>query len=341
MTNYDDNYSGKFLIGQNFSNRVLIGINFSNSDCTNVDFSGSDLSFANFNNTKLYSANFSNAILYVSNFEDCDLTRANFSGAFIYGTNFVGSVNITFCKFDRLQLEDKRRESVVNVDSNSEINYKEIKNGESTERVSGSKRSPNDVNYYEKYRSKFSCIVGNKKFYMRFREYDDYEKEMQFSQIYNRLKRIYKENHLSSQAGDCYFLEKHWQRRSWFITGTEEKFSVKSNLSRFLTRSFAWLNELICGYGEKPFRVILAMIFGVAIFTMFYYFGSFSELKADISDHDKVLNSLSHSLCIMLSIDSYLTPIGANLYLTILQAIYGLFLITLLTAILVRKIIRD
>lgn len=330
----EHNYSNQLLSDRDFSNRILIGVDFSNSICVNCNFSGSDLSFANFKNTNLYRANFSNAILYVTRFEDSDLTRSNFDNAFIYGAKFVGNVNITYCSFENLQLEDERRESAIVADK---TNYREITAFEPTVKVYGSKQQPNDVTYKEIYGTKFFCNNA----YMEFRKYKPYEREMQFSQIYNRLKRIYKENNFSSEAGDFYFLEKYWQTRSWFITGTKEDFAFSSVFFRVINTLFARLNELICGYGEKPLRVVGGMIFGTLAFTFSFYLGAFKEDTSFTNSSERFLGALYHSLCTILMIDSSLNPLGISKIFTILETIYGLMLITLLTAILIRKMIRD
>ena len=328
------NYSGQVLSGQDFSNRVLIGVDFSNCTCDDCDFSGSDLSFADFTNTSLYRSNFSNSILYVTYFRDADLTRANFDNSFIYGAKFIGNVNVTYCSFKGLRLENERRLTVTPSDKTA---FQEVKELESTVKIYGAKHQSNDSTYREKYGSKFFCNGA----YMEFHGYKPYEREMQFSQIYNRLKRVYRENNFSSEAGQFYFLEKYWRTRSWFTTGTKEDFAFGAVFFRVANTVFARLNEFVCGYGEKPLRVIWGMVIGTFIFTTLFYLGSFKEVTATTSSWDKLIESFYHSICVILMIDSTLTPIGLNRVLTIIETVYGLIMITLFTSILIRKMIRD
>jgi hypothetical protein len=333
---FENRYAGKNLSGQSFSKKILIGADFSNSFCAGCDFSGADLSFANFQGANLYRADFLGAVLYVTHFTDCDLTRANFNEAFIYGAKFSGDVNITYCTFSNMRLEDERRVTALSPTDPSV--YRKLQSAGSTGVAKGAKVDPQDVTFRELYGARFVCAD----YYIEFTKYKPYEKQMELSQIYNRLKRIYKENHFAAEAGEFYYWEKYWQTRSWFTEGTKEDFAFGVVLKRILRTVFAALNESVAGYGEKPFRVVNWMIIGVFAFSALFYLGPFVEsTTVGVTSVEKFLMALYHTVCSMLTIDSQLSPIGISRVLTVLAALYGLIMITLLTAIIIRKLIRD
>jgi hypothetical protein len=329
-----NDFSGQNLAGRDFSNMVLIGANFSNSNCSNCDFSGSDLSFANFDKANLYRSVFSRAIVYVTYFVECDLTRANFDRAFIYGVKFAGNVNVTYTNFSNLQLESFRRCTVFPKDKTE---YSEVLFGKSTadNTVSFSK----DYSYKKIYGSKFTCG----EYYMEFRDYKKYEREMQLSQIYNRLKRIFKENDFFNEAGQFYYHEKYWQTRSWYAQETEEDFTFQLSLKRIAQTVVSRINETIIGYGERPSRVIWWIVGGILAFAGAYYAGSFLGFcKATQSAIYRFGMSLYFSVCSLTSLGSNdLTPVGFGKSLTALESVYGAIMITLLGATIIRKLIRD
>lgn len=329
-------FSGRDLSGRDFSNKVLIGVDFSNSNCSGCDFSYSDLSFANFKGANLYRASFVNSILYVTYFVDCDLTRANCDSAYIYGVKFVGMVNITYCDFSNLSLESERR---VTAFPQGNSNYQEIQLFDSITGMQGFGNSLRHTALKDHYGPKFTCNSH----YMEFVKYRPYEKEMQLSQIHNRLKRIFKENNFYTEAGNFYYLEKYWETKSWFTQGTKEDFHFKRTLVRVFKTLFAKLNQIICGYGERPTRVLFWILIGLISFSIPYYFGPFEEIPSSkVNVVTKIGLALYHSICSFTTLGSQnLTPLGINAALTAIESFFGVVMITLLTATIIRKLIRD
>lgn len=329
-------FSGKDLTGFDFSNKVLIGADFSNCDCSGCDFSGSDLSFANFKGANLYRADFSKAVLYVTYFIDCDLTRADFNNSYLYGVKFVGNVNTTYCNFSDIKLEVDRRNTAFPKDL---LKYQEIQFSDNIMDDSSLMKTQQGISYRNLYGTKFYCGTH----YMEFQDYKAYEKEMQLSQVYNRLKRIYKENNFHTEAGEFYYLEKFWQTRSWFSTGTKEDFHFRKSLSRILKTFFSKTNEVVCGYGERPLRVSFWIIIGILLFSIAYYFGSFNEIECcDGSLISQIGNTLYYSICTLTTLGHpNLTPTGFNKTLTAIESLFGITMIALFTATIIRKLIRD
>lgn len=330
------NFAGQDLTGRDFSNKILIGADFSGSDCTSCNFSNSDLSYANFKNSNLYRANFSQSILFVTRFEDCTLTRANFRKAFIYGIEFVGNVNVTYCDFSEPQLEITRRSSVFPADKSI---YREI---DIDFRVSHQFASTTEKVGFD-FKSLFGSKIKCNGHCVEFNDYKPFEKEMQYSQIYNRLKRIHKENYFYNEAGNFYFLERQWERKSWFTRGTEESFSIKGILVRTSKTFFAWLIEIFTGYGERPLSLILWVLFGVFAFAGIYYN---CELQySDMENADwvtKAYISTYYSICTLTGLGaSDITAIGVAKFFTAAESLFGIIIFALFTATIIRKMIRD
>jgi len=193
------NFSGKDFSGKDFSNMVLIGADFSGSKCDKCNFSGADLSFAIFKETDLYEAKFEEAVMYVTHFENCNLTRANFDKAFMYGIKFLPYINITYCSFKKIQLEERRRKgkNLNSVKEEDREKYKVIKLGTSMTEI-----GVLSLNKLDSF-----CCNG---YCFDIYNYVKDEKELHWSQIFNRLKRIFKENYFEREAAEFYLQERYW-----------------------------------------------------------------------------------------------------------------------------------
>lgn len=314
-------FKGKNISKKNLSHKILIGMNFSETICECVDFRFSDLSFATFKGTNLYHADFEGAILYCTVFEDCNLTRANFNRSYIYGVKFKSYVNVTYCTFKDIKTEDKRR-----------IGYNENLNNHYYKKLScGGFLNAHELGDY------FSCNG----IYLHLVQREKYDKEREMSQIYNRLKRIYKENFFNKEAANCYYLERYWHRKSFCKQDLSGQI-INNRFSRFHHTICAYLAESICGYGERPLRVILWILFGWIIFALYFMFG-FYETPSTISNDiiHRVQQSLYISLCNMISVSCNIQLTKGSLLLTLMENVYGIVFFAIFTATLIRKMIRD
>ena len=171
--------------------------------------------------------------------------------AYIYGFQATGFSNITFAKFDGFKIENYRRYSEKILDSESNKNYSL---GEKLE--CKTKELCEETYSAGGYKFKFSRI-------------DTEEEHMQRSQIYNRLKRLYRKNAYGNDALHCSYKEKYHLRKSHhkYDTFTGEK--VTDSLSLVVKTIWSYFSEKIAGYGIKPFRIINNMVLLILAFTIF------------------------------------------------------------------------
>ena len=193
-----DAFRGKVFYAVDFSGRCLVGADFSNSICKDCDFSDSDLSQADFRGADLYRCNFSRAVLYAVQFDEANLTRARFSEAFTYGWLMNTSANVTYADLLNFAVE-KRRRSVSFVENFSD-NVRNFAFGDAI-----------DSTYALCERT---YRVGQYRF--TFEDLDEQEAALQKSQVYNRLKRLYRENQNGEAALHCLYLEKYFLTRSYY-----------------------------------------------------------------------------------------------------------------------------
>ena len=314
-------YSNKKTFGGDYSGKFLIGFDFSNSSLEYADFSNSDLSFAVFRRTDLYHANFEGAVLYCTVFEECNLTRAEFKSCYIYGVKFVSFVNVTYCDVDNVKTESLRR-----------IGYKCNPDGDKYIKIKlGSKII--DKNRYKN----FVCNG----YYIQFKEREPYDKERELSQIYNRLKRIYKENYFISEAADYYYLERYWHRRSLCKQSFSGK-EVGNKYKRFILTLWAYIIEITCGYGEKPFNVLKCICSIIIVYGLAYMYGEYENINFELFDFRERLEfGITYSVCNIISYNYNIQPKGLTLILSISEYILGIIFFALFTATLIRSMIRE
>lgn len=237
-------FAGKQFIGVDFSHRSLVGADFSNSVCEDCDFSGSDLSFANFTNANLYRCNLNGAVLYQTTFANTNLTRATFIGAYPYGWQPDSSTNITYTRALEFEIEQRRRSSVI-VDADTPDDVRRIEFGSVIE--DSSKLCEED------YR------VGIYQF--TFSECDRRERAMQRSQVFNRLKRMYRENHNGELALHCLYLERFYLTRSFYRYSPLAKGELRRGRLRAAAKTAAaFAAEVVSGYGLRPLRVLRSLL---------------------------------------------------------------------------------
>lgn len=309
-----------YIIGKSFKDSLLIGCDFSDCDCQNCDFSNCDLSFASFKDCNLYNCNFENSILYCTVFDTVNLTRSKFDKSYIYGVKFLSFVNITYATFCDLQIEPLRR---IGTRYNPQC-HKEFQ-------LIGLNQSPSSLIKTDNA----SYVING--YYIRFQKRDKYDTAREFSQLYNRLKRIHKENFFLNEAAHYYYLERLWYRKSFCkqdLTGN----IITSRVKRIKNTLIAYLYEKICGYGEKPlnaifvaiilwiiFAIIYKLIFAIKYFNDNYSIGDSLKLSALSLFSNQNLGNYDYIICI----------------LSLLETFLGIIIFAIFTASIIRKIIRD
>lgn len=251
-----DHFKGNSFNKEDFTNRSLVGFDFSGSILHRCDFSGSDLSHTNFTGADLYRSKFCKAILYTTYFNNTNLTRVDLRNAYIYGFQATGFSNITFAKFDDFKIESYRR------GSEKILHFESTKNYSFGEKLECKTKKLCETTY----------CAGGYKFKFSSSKIDTEEEHMQKSQIYNRLKRLYRKNAYGNYALHCSYKEKYHLRKSHhkYDAFTGEK--VTDSIGLVIKTIWSYLSEKIAGYGIKPFKIISNMMFLILMFTIFSFF---------------------------------------------------------------------
>jgi len=252
------------LTGENFSRRSLVGIDFSGSILHSCNFAQSDLSHANFHDADLYRSTFEGSVLYVTQFSRCNLTRCSFANSYLYGFQLAEPSNVTYTKFTKLQLEGQHRSSHM---SSSAEGLPEFRPGQEIADVRDLCRS----SYYANG-LKFS-----------FRPFRPRENEMQQSQVFNRLRRLYEANGFDEEARHCLYFERYFRTRSRYLFHTfPEELTGKGKRAGRVRRNVAWFSgyffEYLAGYGLRPNVVLrnLLLVYFVYVLTVIVVLSSHS-----------------------------------------------------------------
>jgi pentapeptide repeat protein len=194
---------------------------------------------ADFTDADLYRCDFSRSILYAAGFDNANLTRADFTGSHIYGWLLNGSANVTYTKLLNFSIEDRRRSVVVDADRPAHV--REIKYGGQIDRAADLSAS--------------SYQVGRLRY--TFVDLEPQEAALQRSQIYNRLKRLYRENHNGEAALHCLYYERYYQTRSYYRNSPLTGGKFRENLFKTLGKTAGgYLVEFVSGYGVRPLRIL-------------------------------------------------------------------------------------
>lgn len=227
------------FIGYDFSHRSLVGADFSGCVLKDCDFSGSDLSMAKFANADLYRVDFQGAMLYSTDFDGANLTRANFDGAFTYGWLLNSTANVAYANLLTFEVERRRRTS--RVEESGVTNAPSVPFGSIIGPTSDLCLADYQVGIYG----------------FTFKACDKQEIALQKSQIFNRMKRLYRENHYGERAIYCRYWERYWLTRSGYranpLAGPTNSMSLAKALR--LT-GWGYFVEGVAGYGLKPMRVM-------------------------------------------------------------------------------------
>ncbi|NBE79611.1 pentapeptide repeat-containing protein [Micromonospora rubida] len=234
-----DQFTGKTLVGLDFSNRCLVGADFSGAVLKDCDFSNSDLSHADFSGADLYRCNLSRSVLYAAELDDANLTRANFSQSYTYGWLLNASANVTYAQLLDFSIEERRRSVTI---SETRPDYVRAV-------AFGQQIGPTGELCQRDYQ------VGNYRY--TFSELEPQEAALQKSQVYNRLKRLYRENQNGEAALHCLYQERYWLTRSYYRLSPLTLGRFRESMVKTAAKTAgAFLAEVVSGYGVRPTRII-------------------------------------------------------------------------------------
>ena len=224
-------------------NAPLKGVNLSKVDLSNlslarVDLSEANLARTNFSGSILFDANLKNAELLGSNLSDCDLTSANFDGSDLTRSSLQGA---------RLWHANLRNATLVEANLsrcdlwNANLFNTRLWRTDLLQAISLSKK-----NFHHRANKFLSTYRLNEKGILSAEE------------AYRDLKSYFLANGRYDDASWASFKEKTMERLL---------LKKKKNLA-YLPSS---IMNLLCGYGEKPHRIVLSSFFVIMLYTMAYF----------------------------------------------------------------------
>ena len=156
--------------------------------------------------------------------------------------------------------------------------------------------------------------------------------------IYRRLKQIYQKSGDYETAGKFYFQEMECKRKQ---LGYFHKL-----FHNVVYRGF-------CGYGEKPFNVVLISIITIFAFAISYFYSGIEINGAYIIDYNLSLSSFDFSWTndflwsLYTSIITFTTlgygdvhPIGRSRVFASIESLIGIFMTALFIFVFTRKMLR-
>jgi hypothetical protein len=288
--------------GLDLSNRNLNGIDLSPTE----DEPGLALQGINLKNANLEGANLQGAHLWDGNLQGAYLRKANLQGAILWIANLQGAnlgranlqeVHLTKAK---LQGADLRMAKLQGADlrgaylSKAKLYLSEIYRDTKL----------NDVDWGPKY------VIG-----------DEEAGEFNFAEeMYRNLKQWHTESGIYDIAGEFYFREMTVGRKAlkWWPN------PLPRALSKFLS--------ILCGYGEKPFRVVVSaavVVFGMAAI----YSISALSFPSALYYSAASFTALGYGLWVSVP-EGWVKALGA------IEAIVGVFMMALFLITFVRKMTR-
>lgn len=246
---------------------------------------------------------------------NANLERAHLEKAHLYGAN-LSDANLFNANFKGANLKD----CVLDGADILEIKLDEAK-------ISGIDWGKSDVVRSEREAVQLEKQGKKEKAKEKFREAED---------IYRNIRVRLAAAGSFDDSGDFFYREMVVRRKQ--MTGILKRFSSK-------------IIDLLCGYGEKTFRVISCAA-GIIFFCSFFYFFSgikqHGEIIVAFSQNQTLVENLKeYALSLYFSVVTFTTlgygdiaPVGAVKALAALEAFSGAFMMALFVLVFARKMIR-
>ncbi len=162
------------------------------------------------------------------------------------------------------------------------------------------------------------------------------EKYQEAEEIYRNFRLNFQSNGLFDDASHCLYKEMVMRRKKM------PKYSIKRFLSKLI--------DLLCGYGEKPYRVLASaftLVFTISVLQFFAGLKLKDEiLKIDLEQSFQT-NLYEYFACLYFSVVSFttrgfgdITPYGFSRLFAATEAFIGAFMIALFVLVFVKKMIR-
>lgn len=284
----------------NFNDAKLSKVFFSDSDIRDSIFEGADLQDANFYNVLckrviFEGAGFQRATLEKTNFQEANFNKANLTGAIIASNNIFRETNFEEAIFDDYPDSDAKFTSLTGIDfqttclrgarlaqcdlRDANLNGVDL----SKAKLSGAKLQGTiltgcnlEGTNLEKAEFDAKTNVSN----VLFLNQDNFH-----SGGWKR-KRINEDNLRSAKEGyrilkDYFKDQSKYDDTSW-ASFSEKRIERKLfwNDKKFIRWAISSLLNLLCGYGEKPYRVILSSFVWIFLFSIAYFFTGMPEMNS-------------------------------------------------------------
>ncbi|GKX31904.1 hypothetical protein SH1V18_43840 [Vallitalea longa] len=169
--------------------------------------------------------------------------------------------------------------------------------------------------------------------------YSGVDQIKKISMIYYRLYEICKINNINDLSGDYFYLYKQLERMT-----------IKRKKDKFIS----FVNCIVIGYGEKPFRTLGISAILVIVFASLYlfcglqiegqpvYYGFSSHNCMSIRELVNVFGTYLHFSIVTFTTVGYgnIVPIGLSRLFTSIEMILGVVMIALFTGTLLRKMTK-
>ncbi len=269
------NLEGVNAKSANFQKTYLREASLKGARLQHSDFRKANLCEADLQHTKMRYANLRFARLENANFQGANLRHTNFELAYVKNSNFtkadlkdasMDKAYLRGCNFDKAYMKQINLKRTIlggacfrNANlTNATLKYAEFDN-------------KSDIYNINLFQSKldYSTLKNCRKNLDRVVIQERQGKVSEAKDVYLNLKNYFRNEGLYDISGEYYYREKLMERKLLYK-------------SRNIIDKILWLKSLlysaVCGYGEKPYRVITSSMIIILIFGFIYMF--FSGLES-------------------------------------------------------------
>ena len=304
-----------------------------------VDFENLDLVEANLQRANLEHTNLQEANLRGANLQEANLRHTNLQGAGLWDTN-LQRANLEHTNLQEANLRGANlQEANLRGANLQEANLFKAN-------LQGARLFKVKFDNSSLWEAKLDDIVINEisgdKWKNSLAKLMTYEEA---SQIYRNLKNYFRNEGIYERSGHYYYREKVVQRK---IYRGENKGKYLGSL----------LLELLCGYGEKPGRIIYSALAIIIVAAILYYGvgieayviegSSLQVEKVSYSSQFTVHENLENLvICSYFSVVTFTTlgygdfhPVGVSRTIAMVEAFMGVFMLALFVLTMGRKMMR-
>ncbi|MCJ7570851.1 MAG: ion channel [Candidatus Thermoplasmatota archaeon] len=175
--------------------------------------------------------------------------------------------------------------------------------------------------------------------FAKFQKIDESDPASAVREYYN-LERFFKEKNRPERVANFYFYRKRLMTKRHLLDWKSHKRDVKALFAFVINRTW----EALCGYAERPWRVIRTMFLTIFICAIIYHFAWGGPVSKEGISSGSFLDSLYFSGVTFTTLGyGDLHPVSTNFgmkFLVVGEALIGAFLMALFLVVLSRRMIR-